>query len=191
MCESIENLIELINKSIKSESENIQEYIKEISYYTNIEYENMNKLEDSSDDLNQSLKIIKRLKLLKNKYKRIQSEINELSYYVYKPEEMDSDDELQWEKEEMSGKIYTMTSNYTIDSEDETNTEDETDSEDETESEKLKKKLAKTTMINAMKYKGPKINEIMNNINKKNDKENDTKPIIETPIKFNRESKSI
>ena len=175
MCESIENLIELINKSIKSESENIQEYIKEILCYTNIEYENMNELEDSSDDLNQSLKIIKRLKLLKNKYKRIQSEINELSYYVYKPEEMDSDDELQWEREEMSGKIYTMTSNYTI------------DSEDETESEKLKKELAKTTMINAMKYKGPKINEIMNNINKKND----TKPIIKNPIKFNRESKSI
>ena len=30
----------------------------------------------------------------------------------------------------------------------------------------------------------------MNNINKKNDEE-DTKPTIETPIKFNRESKSI
>ena len=50
MCESIENLIEVTNNSIKSESENIQEYIKEISNYTNIEYEKINKLEDSSDD---------------------------------------------------------------------------------------------------------------------------------------------
>ena len=186
MSESIENLIEVTNYNIKSESENIQEYITEISIIQNTK--NHKKLEDLSDSLNHSLKITRRLKLLRNKYKRIQSEIKELSYYVYKPEEIDSDDELQWEREEMSGKIYTMKSNNTIDSE--SDSEDEIDSQDETDSEKFKKELAKTTMINAMKYIGPKIIETMNNINKKNDEE-DTKPTIETPIKFNRESKSI
>ena len=188
MSESIEYLIEFINKNIKSESENIQEYIKEISNPENTK--NNIKLEDTCDGLSHSLKISRRLKMLKNKYKRIQSEINELSYYVYKPEEIDSDDELQWEREEMSGKLYTMKSNHTIDSEsnseDETDSQDETDSEDETESEKLKKELAKTIMTNGMKYIGPKIIESMNNINKKNDEE-DTKPTI----KFNCESKSI
>ena len=100
MCESIENLIEVTNNSIKSESENIQEYIKEISNHTNIEYENINKLEDSSDDLNQSLKIIKRLKLLNNKLNRIKSEIDSLKMFPYKPERIDTDDELEWEEEE-------------------------------------------------------------------------------------------
>ena len=100
MCESIENLIEVTNNSIKSESENIQEYIKEISNYTNIEYENINKLEDSSDDLNQSLKIIKRLKLLNNKLNRIKSEIDSLKMFPYKPERIDTDDESEWEEEE-------------------------------------------------------------------------------------------
>ena len=100
MCESIENLIEVTNNSIKSESENIQEYIKEISNYTNIEYENINKLEDSSYDLNQSLKIIKRLKLLNNKLNRIKSEIDSLKMFPYKPERIDTDDELEWEEEE-------------------------------------------------------------------------------------------
>ena len=196
MSESIENLIEVTNYNIKSESENIQEYITEISIIQNTK--NHKKLEDLSDSLNHSLKITRRLKLLRNKYKRIQSEIKELSYYVYKPEEIDSDNELQWEREEMSGKIYTMKSNDTTDnesdSEDETDSQDESDSEDETDSEKFKKELAKTAIINSMKYGmkfiGPKIIETMNNINKKNDEE-DTKPTIETPIKFNRESKSI
>ena len=100
MCESIENLIEVTNNSIKSESENIQEYIKKISNHTNIGYENINKLEDSSDDLNQSLKIIKRLKLLKNKLNRIKSEIYSLKMFPYKPEIIDTDDESEWEKEE-------------------------------------------------------------------------------------------
>ena len=179
MSESIEYLIEYINKNIKSESENIQEYIKEIS-----NYENNKKLEDSCDGLSHSLKIARRSKMLKNKYKRIQSEINELSHYVYKPEEIDSDDELQWEREEMSGKIYTMKSNDTTDSESES--KNETESESESEDEKLKKELAKTLIINGMKYIGPEIIKSMNNINKKNDEEDTS-----LTIKFNRESKSI
>ena len=146
MSESIEYLIEYINKNIKSESENIQEYIKEISNQEN--NKNNKKLEDSCDGLSHSLKITRRSKMLKNKYKRIQSEINELSHYVYKPEEMDSDDELQWEREEMYGKSYTMKSNDTTDSESENDNKDcesenesesESESESETESEKIKK----------------------------------------------------
>ena len=171
MSESIEYLIEFINNNIKSESENIQEYIKEISIIQNTE--NNIKLEDICDGLSHSLKITRRSKLLRNKYKRIQSEINELSHYVYKPEEMDSDDELQWEREEMYGKSYTMKSNDTTDSE----YESESESESETESEKLR---------NTIKHIGPKITNSIDEINKKNDEE-DTKPTI----KFNRESKSI
>ena len=143
MCESIENLIELTNNSIKSESENIQEYIKEISYYKNIEYENINKLEDSSDDLNHSLKIVKRLKLLRNKFKRIKSEIDELTMYAYKPERIDTDDEEEWEEEE----------NHII-----------------------KSKIISSFNVESDCELG-------------SDSENDTKPIIENPIKFNRESK--
>ena len=145
MSESIENLIELTNNSIKSESENIQEYIKEISYYKNIEYENINKLEDSSYDLNHSLKIVKRLKLLRNKFKRIKSEIDELTMYAYKPERIDTDDEEEWEEEE----------NHII----------------------------KSKIINSF--------NVESDSELGSDSENDTKPIIETPIKFNRESKSI
>ena len=161
MCESIENLIEVTNNSIKSESENIQEYIKEISNYTNIEYEKINKLEDSSDDLNQSLKIIKRLKLLRNKFNRIKSEINELTMYAYKPERIDTDDEEEWEEEEnqiIKSKIISSFK-HKLDGNLECESDSEFGSESESESE--------------------------------NDKENDTKPTIETPIKFNRKSKSI
>ena len=179
MSESIENLIEFINNNIKSESENIQEYIKEISTIQNTQNtKNHEKLEDICDGLSNSLKIARRSKMLKNKYKRIKSEINELSHYVYKPEEINSDDELQWEREEMYGKIYTMKSND--------NTDSESESESESEDEKLKKELAKTIMTNGMKYIGPKIIKSLNNINKKNDEE-DTKLTIE----FNCESKSI
>ena len=167
MSESIEYLIELINNNIKSESENIQEYIKEISIIQNTE--NNIKLEDICDGLSHSLKIARRSKMLKNKYKRIQSEINELSHYVYKPEEMDSDDELQWEREEMYGKSYTMKSNDTTDS--------EYESESETESEKLRKELAKIALTNTIKHIGPELNNSINEINKK--------------IKSNCESKSI
>ena len=101
MCESIENLIELTNKSMKSESENIQEYIKEISNVKYLEnYENINKVENLNDDLTLALKITRRLKLLRNKFKRIKSEINELTMYAYKPERIDTDDEEEWEEEE-------------------------------------------------------------------------------------------
>ena len=166
MCESIENLIELTNKSIKSESENIQECIKEISNVKYLEnYENINKLEDSSDDLNQSLKIIKRLKLLRNKFKRIKSEINELTMYAYKPERIDTDDEEEWEEEEnqiIKSKIISSLK-HKLDGKLECEYESESDSEFGSESDS----------------------------ESENDKENDTKPTIETPIKFNRKSKSI
>ena len=65
MSESIENLIEVTNDNIKSESENIQKYITEIAIIQNTK--NHKKLEDLSDSLNHSLKINRRLKLLKNK----------------------------------------------------------------------------------------------------------------------------
>ena len=101
MCESIENLIELTNKSMKSESENIQEYIKEISNVKYLEnYENINKVENLNDYLTSALKITRRLKLLRNKFERIKSEINELTMYAYKPERIDTDDEEEWEEEE-------------------------------------------------------------------------------------------
>ena len=100
MCESIENLIEVTNNNIKSELEKIQEYITKISNDTKIGYENINEVEYSIDDLNQPLKIIKRLKLLKNKLNRIKSEIRSLKMFPYKPEIIDTDDESEWEKEE-------------------------------------------------------------------------------------------
>ena len=137
MCESIENLIELTNNSIKSESENIQEYIKEISYYKNIEYENINKLEDSSDDLNHSLKIVKRLKLLRNKFKRIKSEIDELTMYAYKPERIDTDDEEEWEEEEnqiIKSKIISSLK-HKLDGESDSEFGSESDSESENDKE--------------------------------------------------------
>ena len=158
MSESIEYLIELINNNIKSESENIQEYIKEIS-----NYENNEKLEDSCDGLSHSLKITRRSKMLKNKYKRIQSEINELSHYVYKPEEMDSDDELQWEREEMHGKLYTMKSNDTTDSEYES--ESESESEKELNDEFNKKITGKDTIELVRKNLLPKMIEELNKTN--------------------------
>ena len=126
MSESIKHLTKVINDTIKSNSDDLKEYINKISNTKNTENdEDIEKITSINDDLTLTLNRLRRLKLLKNKYKRIQSEINELSYYVYKPEEIDSDDELQWEREEMSGKIYTMTSNHTIDSDEETDTEDE------------------------------------------------------------------
>ena len=154
MCESIENLIELTKKSMKSESENIQEYIKEISNVEHLKnYENINKLENLNDYLTSSLKITRRLKLLRNKFERIKSEINELTMYAYKPERIQTDDEEEWEEEE--------------------------------------NQIIKSKMINSLKNKLD--SEIDSEYDSESDieLENDTKPIIKNPIKFNRESKSI
>ena len=148
MCESIENLIELTNKSMKSESENIQEYIKEISnvkYFENCE--NIDKVENLNDDLTLALKINRRLKLLRNKFERIKSEINELTMYAHKPERIDTDDEEEWEEEE--------------------------------------NQIIKSKIISSLKHK------LECESDSESDSESDTKPIIKTPIKFNRESKSI
>ena len=155
MSESIENLIELTNNSIKSESENIQEYIKEISNYTNIEYENTNKLEDSSDDLNQSLKIIKRLKLLRNKFNRIKSEINELTMYAYKPERIDTDDEEEWEEEEnqiIKSKIISSFK-HKLDGESDSEFGSEYNSESENDKENDTKPIIETPIKFNRKYK--------------------------------------
>ena len=154
MCESIENLIELTNKSMKSESENIQEYIKEISNVKYLEnYENINKVENLNDYLTSALKITRRLKLLRNKFERIKSEINELTMYAYKPERIDTDDEEEWEEEE--------------------------------------NQIIKSKMINSLKNKLDSETDSEYDSESDIELENDTKPIIKTPIKFNRESKSI
>ena len=155
MCESIENLIEVTNNSIKSESENIQEYIKEISNYTNIEYENINKLEDSSDDLTLALKIYRRLKLLRNKFNRIKSEINELTMYAYKPERIDTDDEEEWEEEENQiNKLKIISSlKHKLDGNLECESDSESDSESENDKENDTKPIIETPIKFNRKYK--------------------------------------
>ena len=101
MCESVESLIEMINDKIKSELRDMPTKIEEISNIKDIEnYNNINELENLNDDLTYTLKITRRLKLLKNKFNRIKSEIDELLMYAYKPERIDTDDELEWEEEE-------------------------------------------------------------------------------------------
>ena len=138
MCESIENLIELTNKSMKSESENIQEYIKEISNVKYLEnYENINKVENLNDDLTSALKITRRLKLLRNKFERIKSEINELTMYAYKPERIDTDDEEEWEEEEnqiIKSKIISSFK-HKLDSKLECESDSESESESDSESD--------------------------------------------------------
>ena len=104
---------------------------------------NHKKLEDLSDSLNHSLKINRRLKLLKNKLIKMKSKKDSLIMLAYKPERIDTDDELEWEEQE--------------------------------------KKIIKSSMKKISQYESES----------ENDKENDTKPTIETPIKFNRKSKSI
>ena len=159
MSESIENLIEVTNDNIKSESEHIQKYITEISIIQNTK--NHKKLEDLSDSLNHSLKITRRLKLLKNKLIKMKSKKDSLIMLAYKPERIDTDDEEEWEEEEnqiIKSKIISSLK-HKLDGESDSESESESDSESDSESE--------------------------------NDKENDTKPTIETPIKFNRKSKSI
>ena len=163
MSESIENLIEVTNDNIKSESKNIQEYITEISIIQNTK--NHKKLEDLSDSLNHSFKITRRLKLLKNKLIKMKSKKDSLIMYAYKPERIDTDDEEEWEEEEnqiIKSKIISSLK-HKLDGELECEYESESDSEFRSESDS----------------------------ESENDKENDTKPTIETPIKFNRESKSI
>ena len=154
MCESVESLIKVINDNIKSESSYISTKIEEISnvkYLKN--YENINKVENLNDDLTLALKINRRLKLLRNKFNRIKSEINELTMYAYKPERIDTDDEEEWEEEE--------------------------------------NQIIKSKIISSLKHKLDGESESESDSESENDKENNTKPTIETPIKFNRESKSI
>ena len=166
MPESIKHLIEVINDNIKSESSYISTKIEEISNVKYLEnYENINKVENLNDDLTLALKINRRLKLLRNKFKRIKSEINELTMYAYKPERIDTDDEEEWEEEEnqiIKSKIISSLK-HKLDGKLECEYESESDSEFGSESDS----------------------------ESENDKENDTKPTIETPIKFNRKSKSI
>ena len=99
MVESIEHLIKVTNDSMKSVSENIQEYITEISLINNTENYNIQKLEDLNDDLNQLLERKRRLKLLKNKLIKMKSEKDSLTMLAYKPERITSDHRKKWIRE--------------------------------------------------------------------------------------------
>ena len=97
MSQSIESLIRVANDNLKSESEYIQKEIEKIYQSKNIT--EIDNLINSNDDLNYTLKNIKRLKLLIKKLKRIKEMKNELMY-AYKPERITSDDEEEWMEEE-------------------------------------------------------------------------------------------
>ena len=135
MSESIENLIEVTNDNIKSESQNIQEYITEITIIQNTK--NHKKLEDLSDSLNHSLKINRRLKLLKNKLIKMKSKKDSLIMLAYKPERIDTDDELEWKEEEnqiIKSKIISSLK-HKLDGESDSESESESDSEFENDIE--------------------------------------------------------
>ena len=101
MSESIESLIKVANNNLKSELEDIPTEIEKIYGSKDIkDIKEIDNLIDKNDDLNYSLKKIKRLKLLIKKLKRIKSMKKELSMYAYKPERITSDDEEEWIEEE-------------------------------------------------------------------------------------------
>ena len=95
---SLKTLFKVANDNLKSELRQMKEYLKEIQELKDIN--NIEKVEELTDNLSHSLKLMRRLKMLINKFDRIEQEINELSYYAFKPENIDDDDEEQWEKEE-------------------------------------------------------------------------------------------
>ena len=100
MCKELESLIEVANENIKRHFEYISTEIEEISNIKDLENsKSIKDFEDLNNDLTMTLKIIKRLKLLRNKFNRMKSEIDELTMYAYKPERIDTDDEEKWEKE--------------------------------------------------------------------------------------------
>ena len=101
MCESVESLIEVINDNIKSKFRHISTEIEEISNIKDLKNsKSINELENLNDNLTLTLKTTRRLKLLRNKFNRMKSEIDELIMYAYKPERIDTDDEEKWEEEE-------------------------------------------------------------------------------------------
>ena len=101
MCQSIESLIKVTNDKLKSELEDIPKEIEKIYGLKDIkDIKKIDKLIDSNDDLTITLKKIKRLKLLRNKFKKIKMKKDELTMFAYKPERMDSSDEEKLEEEE-------------------------------------------------------------------------------------------
>ena len=132
MSESIENLIEVTNDNIKSESEHIQKYITEIAIIQNTK--NHKKLEDLSDSLNHSLKINRRLKLLKNKLIKMKSKKDSLIMLAYKPERIDTDDELEWEEQEKKSSMKKI-SQYESESDSEFGSESDSESENDKEND--------------------------------------------------------
>ena len=109
MSESIEHLIKVTNDNLESYLKTLQVEIEkthEFDYIKNIKKIDkkmdlkIDKLMDLNNDITSSLKTIKRLKLLRNKLKKMKSKRDEISMFAYKPERMDSSDEERFEKEE-------------------------------------------------------------------------------------------
>ena len=101
MSESIESLIKVTNDNLKNYLTDLQAEIEKIYEFNNIKnMQKIDKLIDSNDDLTLTLKNIKKLKLLRNKLKRMKSKKDELTMFAFKPERMDSSDEERLEQEE-------------------------------------------------------------------------------------------
>ena len=102
--------IEIINKKIEDELMTIIEQIDDISDISiHIQKLLNNDIEPSDclselkyimDDLTKSLKIIKRLRLLRTKSDEMESNTEKFKMYVNNPENITSDDEEEWREEE-------------------------------------------------------------------------------------------
>ena len=190
MSESLESLYEVTYDNLKNHFRYMKEEIKEIQ-----ELKDMNdikKVEELTDDLSLTLKIIRKIKMLIKKLKRIEEEINDLSFYAYKPEEIDTDDEEIWEKEEQELKMimHDMKINNMI-------YEEDTDDEEKIKKLKINPLILKEIDDEENGIK-PKINPLMiEDIDHEEDKKLHKKLhkqlkslIIGPPIKFNRKSES-
>ena len=103
MSESLESLYKVTYDNLKNQFRYMKEEIKEIKKLKDIN--DIEKVEELTNNLSLTLKIIRKIKMLIKKFKRIEEEINDLSFYAYKPEEIDDDDEEIWEKEEQELKM--------------------------------------------------------------------------------------
>ena len=91
-------MIDVINNNIKKEFIYIAKYIEEKLNVKDLK--NSESIKNLNDALTPTFKKIRRLKLLKNEFKIIQSKIDELEKYAHSPQMIDTDDEEKWEKEE-------------------------------------------------------------------------------------------
>ena len=103
MSESLESLYKVTYDNLKNKFRYMKEEIKEIQELKDIN--DIEKVKELTDNISLTLKIIRKIKMLIKKFKRIEEEINDLSFYAYKPEEIDTDDEEIWEKEEQELKM--------------------------------------------------------------------------------------